>query len=167
MTTIIATQPESVQRVCVQAGVLAHMSRYRQHRWYAREAGGQLFGHFNDQGIEVAKATGPYRGDQRSRYAYRSSPEKAQRTIEAMSREGLLYLGEWHTHPEACPRASAEDRDTFARIVRRSTLRVSSLLLVIQGTADGPEGLAIYSNGSEGFHRWHITSPQLSPTEAS
>ena len=154
MSPIVAALPESTQRVHLHPDALTHMARYRQRRWYMREAGGQLFGCLTNDRLEVRRATGPYSNDQRSRYGYRSDPRQAQQTIRAMSRKGMLYLGEWHTHPEARPQASSEDRSTFAQILYRSTLSISSLLLVIQGTANGVEGVAIYSEGSEGFHQW-------------
>ena len=152
--TIFATLPESSQRIVIEEGMLGHMARHRQLSWYSREAGGQLFGSINEGEVVVSVATGPYRGDQRWRSSYRSNAKAAQRAIDWHAKNGLLYLGEWHTHPEEHPKASTADRDAMASLRRASKTRLNNLLMVIQGRADGLGGLALYSFGSEGLVQW-------------
>ena len=82
---------------------LRHVERYRQSTIWASEAGGQLFGTIDTDLIYVTDASGPYTGDERSRYRYRSNPAAAQRAIEERHRRRLLYLGEWHTHEKITP----------------------------------------------------------------
>ena len=91
------------QELHVDMVVLKHVSKYRQTTSRSTEAGGQLFGAFDNEKICVVEATGPYIGDYRSRSSYRSNPVAAQRAIEERSLRGLLYLGEWHTHAEDHP----------------------------------------------------------------
>ncbi|MFA4501173.1 Mov34/MPN/PAD-1 family protein [Xanthomonas perforans] len=153
---IVATLPESSQRILIEEGVLGHMARHRQLSWYSREAGGQLFGSINASEVVVSAAAGPYRGDQRWRSSYRSNADAAQRAINQHAKKGLLYLGEWHTHPEEHPKASPADRDAMACLLRASQARLNNLLMVIQGRADGLGGLALYSFGSDGLVRWTL-----------
>ena len=153
---IIATLPESSQRIVIEKGVLDHMARRRQLSWYSREAGGQLFGSINSKEVVISAATGPYQGDQRWRFSYRSNARAAQRAIDQHAEKGLFYLGEWHTHPEEHPKASGADRDAIKRLRNASETRSSALLMLIQGKVNGARGLAIYSLGLEGLTQWEV-----------
>lgn len=165
--TMFATLPESSQRIVIEKEVLDHMARRRQLSWYSREAGGQLFGSVNAREVVISAATGPYRGDQRSRCSYRSNAKAAQRAIDQHAKGGLFYLGEWHTHPEDHPEASGADRDAIVRLRRASQTRLNNLLLVIQGRAVGADGLQLCSCGSEGLVRWLIVDNDDPGTDGS
>jgi integrative and conjugative element protein (TIGR02256 family) len=154
--SITATLEASAQYVVLLPEALAHMTQFRQLRWRDREAGGQLFGQLDDARVVVTHATGPYRGDTRSRCSYRSNPRAAQWAIELNRDQGFYYLGEWHTHPELHPKASAEDIATFGTLLRQSDLRLSSLLLIIQGLESGVDGLALYSGSGSTLQRWQL-----------
>lgn len=149
-TRVTAALENCSQRIVVEPEALAHMAKHRQVKWFAREAGGQLFGTVSDTEVKITKATGPYSGDSRWRYSYRSSPKAAQQAIDDNAKSGLMYLGEWHTHPEVAPVASSEDHKTILGLRRRSTLRLSSVVMIIQGTG----GLAIHSVDERETRRW-------------
>lgn len=153
-SALIARAPAFDQHVIVAAPVLEYMACHRQLSRWSKEAGGQLFGTFTSQELQVLDATGPYKKDSRSRYSYRSDPVSAQSTIDVQSGRGLNYVGEWHTHPERLPTASGDDIDAVGKLVRRSTLRISSVLLLIQGTEASPRGLALYSCDGQTLTRW-------------
>lgn len=142
------------QSIVVSANVMRHIGKYRQITAWRREAGGQLFGTYDDNTACILTASGPYRGDERSRYYYRSNPKAAQKAIDAFAGQGLSYLGEWHTHPQEIAVASGADRATICSIVRRSTLRLTSLMMLIQGQATGPAGLAVYSHNGSILSEW-------------
>lgn len=153
---LIAVLPECSQRIVIMDRALKSMARYRQLSWYSREAGGQLFGTVSSSEVVVSEATGPYRGDQRWRWSYRSNPRAAQQAIDEQADEGHLYLGEWHTHPEDHPTASGADFDAMAKLRRASSTRVANLLMIIQGRALGERGLALHSFGVDGLTRWQV-----------
>ena len=88
---------EASQMLLLEPSVIKHIESHRQLVFAAKEAGGQLFGVVSEELVRVVRATGPYRGDERGRYFYRSNPVAAQNAIEKQSKSGLLYLGEWHT----------------------------------------------------------------------
>jgi integrative and conjugative element protein (TIGR02256 family) len=132
------------QRLVVGPRALARVNKLRQRHICAKEAGGQLFGSVTDAVVSVELAVGPHKGDDRTRYSYRSNPIAAQKCIEANHALGLRYLGEWHTHAEASPKASGADRDTMRSLYRRSSLNVSALLLLIRGTDALPGGASLY-----------------------
>lgn len=153
---IFASLPESSQRIVITPQVVDHMATHRQLAWFAREAGGQLFGSISASEVVVSAATGPYRGDQRWWSSYRSNAKAAQSAIDQHAKKGLFYLGEWHTHPEEYPTASAADRDAMTRLRTASETRSSALLMLIQGKADGVSGLALYSLGPNGLAQWAV-----------
>lgn len=146
--------PGSHQILEIQHEVISHMGRHRQVKRGAREAGGQLFGTVTPDTVRVLSATGPYHGDERSRYRYRSAPKAAQLAIRKEARLGRVYLGEWHTHAEAEPRPSGFDVDVMDTILRRSKLNTTSLLLVIVGQTTLPSSLGIWSFSIEGRLEW-------------
>jgi integrative and conjugative element protein (TIGR02256 family) len=135
----------SDQRVQLDQRVLEHFKKWQQHGSRATEAGGQIFGLISSDRVQVKIATGPYRGDERERFHYRSDPRKAQHAIDNQGRRGLLYLGEWHTHAEDIPVASISDREAIKTLRARSTICTSSVLLVIVGRSEPAVGVSVYS----------------------
>ncbi len=155
---IVGHLADTFQSISIARLVLEHVSRHRQSTPWATEAGGQLFGTLNAAQICVTEASGPYTGDERSRYRYRSNPAAAQRAIDDRHKRGLLYLGEWHTHAEDYPSASALDDDAMRRLISSSQLNSNELLMMIVGRARGAAGLAVWSVSSEAAHRWILSA---------
>lgn len=164
---LVARLPESSQCIVIEHSVLDHMAKHRQLAWYSREAGGQLFGTIGANEVVVCMARGPYRRDQRWRFSYRSNRKAAQRAIDEMSAKGLIYLGEWHTHPEEHPVASAADHDAMVRLMAASTTKLSSLLMLIQGRVSGVNGVAVYSSDPNGLTRWQLSAAEHALPEAT
>ena len=135
--------PEASQILLLEPSVIKYIKSYRQLVFASKEAGGQLFGEVNEELVNVVKATGPYRGDERGRYYYRSKPVAAQKAIEKQSKSGLLYLGEWHTHFEDEPNISTDDMDAMHRLLRNSSLNVKPLLMIIVGRSNTLKGLNV------------------------
>ena len=159
--SIVGSLNDASQALSIARQALQHVSRYRQSTPWATEAGGQLFGTLNGAQICVIEASGPYAGDERSRYRYRSNPAAAQRAIEERHKRGLLYLGEWHTHAEDYPRASGFDDDAMRRLIASSQLNSNALLMMIVGRARSTAGLAVWSVSSKEARRWSLsTSPE-------
>ena len=145
------------QSLSITRPALLHVGRHRQSTPCASEAGGQLFGTICATQICVAEASGPYAGDERSRYRYRSNPAAAQRAIEDRHKRGLLYLGEWHTHAEDQPSASSLDDDAMRRLITSSQLNSNALLMMIVGQAQGASGLGVWSVSSEFARQWSLS----------
>lgn len=152
--SIVGHYADTSQALSISRPALQHVSRYRQSTPWATESGGQLFGTLNATQICVTEASGPYSGDERSRYRYRSNPSAAQRAIEERHEQGLLYLGEWHTHAEDYPGASGLDGDAMRRLIASSQLNSNALLLMIVGRAQCTAGLAVWSVSSHAARRW-------------
>lgn len=154
--SLIATLDQWCQHIRITPEVTGYLASHRQISKSSLEAGGQLFGSIDASAVVIMKATGPYQGDQRSRYSHRSNPIRAQAAIETYSRERLLYLGEWHTHPQQQPIASIADRDAMQRLEQASQIRVNQLLMLIQGRAEGVSGLALYSSSGGHLIQWTL-----------
>ena len=146
------------QRIRLCADALSKVREHRQLSSRATEAGGQLFGTITAGLIEVIKATGPYTGDERSRYRYRSNPAAAQRAIQEQSQAGLLYLGEWHTHAEDFPSASGLDDHAMQLLLARSQLNSNALLMLIVGRVETVAGLALFIVTPERVYQWNLGS---------
>jgi integrative and conjugative element protein (TIGR02256 family) len=123
--------------------VLEHFERYQQRRCWHREAGGQLFARFAMPHIIVEEATGPRRGDRRSRYSYQPDRGAEQREIAERHAKGLYFIGDWHTHPEHAPTPSDRDIDSITDSVACSQHALNGFVLVIVGRDAIPAGLNV------------------------
>lgn len=155
-TALVFHHPDFAQRVKISNAALEHFHHHRQRQAWAKEAGGQIFGTVAAEVVRVLEVYGPRRADERTRTSFRSDPVSAQQEIDRCAERGFVYLGEWHTHPEPRPTASSTDLDAFTRLLGRSSLRMNALLLLIQGTCDSDDALALYSGSRNEIMRWAI-----------
>lgn len=165
-SALVARLTESAQTIILRPAVLEHLARHMQTTWWKCEAGGQLFASLTDAHLDVSLATGPYRGDFRSRFGYRSKPASAQREIQRQRALGLYYCGDWHTHPQQLPRASGEDVETIVKLQARSDLRLGAVLMIIQGTAPRAAGLAVYVCNGGSVVQWSVEELSHEATHA-
>lgn len=145
-----------VQELVLELPVLQHISRHRQLAPWSAESGGQLFGTISEEQIIVSEAAGPYVGDVRSRFRYRSNPKEAQQAINLRFERGLLYLGEWHTHAEDAPSASSLDNEAMRLLIENSSLNIDSLLMLIIGRSSGVKGLTVLSVSRTQSFKWEL-----------
>jgi integrative and conjugative element protein (TIGR02256 family) len=130
----------SGQQLVIRRAVVSHLLQHQQ-RGRSPEAGGQLFGRLEDKTILVEEATGPRRGDARSRYGYRPNRRQEQLEINAAFRRDLVFLGDWHTHPEPRPHPSTTDLISMQDCFSRSQHTLNAFLLLILGTGVLPDAL--------------------------
>lgn len=159
-TQITGTAEGVSQTLVLEPAVLEHVEKSRQLSSASTEAGGQLFGHANEQEIRVAIATGPYRRDERGRYHYRSNVTSAQKVIENFAQDGLLYLGEWHTHAEDFPAASASDIDAMNKLLTHSKLNINGLLMLIVGRSTLLPGYYITLLNNSRSYKWELSKEE-------
>ncbi len=129
---------QSGQLLTFSDGVLKHFNQHRQTRFWQSEAGGLLFARFELPAINIDIATGPRRGDRRSRYSYCPDEQAEQREINDMFERGLYFVGCWHTHPEDIASPSHIDNRNIADCVRRSHHALNGFIMVIVGRAALP-----------------------------
>lgn len=143
----------SGSHVILTEPVLAHLAAHRQRRFWQPEAGGQLFAQLEGRDILIVEATGPRRGDWRGRNFYRPDEAAEQAEIDARHPNGLHFVGDWHTHPQAYPEPSASDLASIADAVRRSRHDLNGFVLLVVGTLDPPEGLHVSVNDGDAGYR--------------
>ena len=107
-------------KLVLRKNVLRRFEQHRQLSACSMEAGGQLFARFAINAIMIEKATGPYRSDQRSRSWFVPDREREQRDIGQAFRNGLHFIGNWHTHPQELPSPSTVDIKNTAERFRLS-----------------------------------------------
>lgn len=133
----------SKQTLVVTDPVLSHFASHRQKRWFQKEAGGQLFAKITENRVIILEATGPRRTDRRSRFSYAPDREAEQEEILARRKDGLHFVGDWHTHPEQIPRPSYLDSSSMNECVRKSYHSLNGFVLIVVGKEDPPLGLHV------------------------
>lgn len=121
------------------ATCLATLDANRQRTRFHREIGGQLFAQFVDGSLVVERAT-CVKGV-RSRFLFLPHRGEEQREIDALFRQGLHYVGDWHTHPEGTPTPSGSDRTKMLEIFQQSKHQLPYMLMAIAGLEAFPDGL--------------------------
>jgi integrative and conjugative element protein (TIGR02256 family) len=137
--------------------VFYHVRRYRQTAFWRREAGGQLFARISGDRWVIEAATGPRRGDIRSRFGFHSDRLAEQAEINALFSNGLHYVGDWHTHPEPIPTPSQTDLHSMLKMVRASRHELRGFLMLIVGTKLDASGFSLTMHRVGGG--WETLSP--------
>ena len=143
----------SGQAIVLTSPVLDRFYRHRQMTTDIPEAGGQLFARFEDNIVQVERATGPRPSDYRKPTAFIPNRVAERREIEQCFKSGLHYIGDWHTHPEPYPVPSQIDIHSFRSMYRKSHHQLASFLMVIVGTAFCEDGLYVALCNDHGPHR--------------
>lgn len=136
LTPLILRRPDEDGFILLEARVLAVLTQHRQIHGGTPESGGILLGYRRGTHLHVTEATAPQPSDQgsRTRFLRSASPhQQAALTRWRDSGKTVDYLGEWHTHPEACPSPSMIDTSGWGRIYSK---RRVPMLFIIAGTLD-------------------------------
>ena len=129
------------QEVVLSESVVTHLLAHRQ-KLCGREAGGQLFGVFEDsRTVCVLKATGPRKTDLRWPFFYRPDKIAEQIEIDEAFRSNLHYVGDWHTHPQDIPSPSGYDIESLQRIFCESQHKLNYLVLAVVGRTSTSNGI--------------------------
>ncbi len=120
---------------------LSTMYRYRQLSARAKEAGGQLFARFVGADTIVFEATAPSILDKRSRQGFKPNRRLQQIEIWQRHKDGLHFIGDWHTHPEELPHPSGTDITDMSDCYRLSSHNLRAFVMVIIGTQLGCRGV--------------------------
>lgn len=104
---------------------------------FDNERGGILLGKVYGTDIHVLKISLPTELDKSGRFFFERHRLSAKLIVEYEfhnSNGQMLYLGEWHTHPEAHPTPSDQDRQMIKEQFKNNKIQTTFLLLFIQGT---------------------------------
>lgn len=92
--------------------VLLTLAKYKQKK-HQNESGGIILGLVHeDDNIYISKVSEPNTSDKASLYGFERDKRAAQIIVDSEFYESdgtIIYLGEWHTHPEPDPSPSSAD----------------------------------------------------------
>lgn len=134
--------------VVFHVGVLHILEYHTQRSKKQPEAGGIILGKLIGDEIHIMRLSVPTVFDKASRYNFERHAYSAQIVIDYEFHNSggeMVYLGEWHTHPEPHPIPSGTDREMIRRQYQNKGRNTDFLLLVIQGTES--RYVAIMENG--------------------
>nr|MBA5584850.1 ribosomal-processing cysteine protease Prp [Anaerobacillus isosaccharinicus] len=117
---------------------------YKQIKKNQHESGGILLGKVYKDLVLVDTVSEPSREDKSGRYYFFRNVKKAQKIIEDAwnnSQGERIYLGEWHTHPEAMPTPSIDDRKLLSNMLKDTRMEIEFLLMTIIGQSDNYVGV--------------------------
>lgn len=123
----------------LQSGVLQIMESFIQNDRKKPESGGILLGQIKDRKIYIQLVSVPNKFDRSGRYYFHRDKDAAQIIIDyefANSGGTVIYLGEWHTHPESIPIPSTQDMKMIKGQYHSGTLNVPFVLMIIQGISE-------------------------------
>lgn len=152
MPTPVTSAPETLRtfirldgrwRVLIHNAAWQKMIRHRQSGKNKNEAGGQLFGKIDPGLLTVEVATGPSPSDIRSRFGFRPSRSREQKDINTYFKQGIHFLGNWHTHPEKWPHPSGTDLRSITDEFKRSEHQLEFFLMALVGTSDDARGFRL------------------------
>lgn len=112
------------------------LEKFTQYKSTDHEAGGIILGKIIDNQINILKLTIPTSLDRSSRTNFERNKLSAQIILDYEfhnSNGQLIYLGEWHTHPESNPTPSKTDLQMLKRQFENNSLNTDFLLLFIKG----------------------------------
>ncbi len=135
--------PIGTSAVVISDHAAETIKSFRQLEPQDKEAGGQLFARFNEKDTIIVEATKPKLLDRRSRSGFRPNRWLQRREIRERHKRGLHFVGDWHTHPEPVPVASAIDLSNTKDCFNRSQHELKAFVMIIAGTKDFPEGLYV------------------------
>lgn len=140
------------QEVIFTDNVLSYLAKHRQLGKNDPEAGGQLFASLSKNVVTIVQATGPYSRDKRSRFGLMIDHFTRRHDIRRHHKQGLHFVGDWHTHPEPYPTPSHLDNRSMLDMFQRSEHDLAAFLMIIVGQADPPDGLFVAAVNEHGTH---------------
>ena len=121
----------------LHAGPLSILEQFTQHKRHAPEAGGIILGKLIHGQINILKLSVPTDLDRSSRMNFERNKLSAQIILDYEFHNSggqLIYLGEWHTHPEPFPSPSSVDLHMLKHQFKDNRSNVDFLILLIKGT---------------------------------
>lgn len=116
----------------------------RQLETDASESGGILLGRLYESEVVLEQISLPGPSDKRGRFFFERDVKRAQCIVNdawQKSNGKLVYIGEWHTHPETIPTPSSTDKQLIRNMLRDTKMEINFLFLTIVGTSDFFVGL--------------------------
>lgn len=122
-------------KIIIEENIENFFLNYRQTK-NKNEQGGILLGIVKLNEIIICRASIPTVFDKSSRFSFERNKKSAQLFIdyEFLNSGGkIIYLGEWHTHPENFPTPSNVDLKMIKTQYNKNSLNENFLIMIIVG----------------------------------
>lgn len=123
--------------ICIAESALKVLDSYKQ-TGNQNEAGGIIIGRVYENNVVcITELSEPNEFDKTSKNSFVRDKKMAQLIVDEAfkkSRGELIYLGEWHTHPEQNPTPSWVDKRMIKEQFKKNIINENFLILLIQGT---------------------------------
>lgn len=128
-------------------------------RRYPLETGGALVGYWSDaETVVVTESLGPGPASDHDRYSYRHDHDwEASQIALHYERSGRseVYIGDWHTHPDASSGdLSGTDRRSIRRVIKSREARLPRPLMTVLFGRPGNWRLAVWEAELKSGWRW-------------
>lgn len=113
------------------------LERFTQKKPKSPEAGGVILGKVVGKQINIIRLSVPTPLDRSSRFNFERHKTSAQIILDYEfhnSNGQMVYLGEWHTHPEPFPNPSPTDIRMIEGQYKNNKIWTDFLVLLIKGT---------------------------------
>jgi len=125
--------PDSMQTLILEAQVLTTFTEARQLNDSDKETGGLLLARVSKEEVRIIEATKAEKKASISRFLFKPNLKQKRKIVQEAFKDGLHFIGEWHTHPEEDPNPSALDRKSMADSFRRSKHELNCFVMIIVG----------------------------------
>lgn len=106
------------------------------HKHYPKEYGGILLGRYSDDSaccyVEETILPRTYQSSNNS-FERGNAGLFEDLTKLSITKPDLMYVGEWHTHPDGAPIPSKTDRNAMSQIANHSEVKITAPILIIIG----------------------------------
>lgn len=124
-------------KIHLSEDTMSLVNLYKQDKIYKKESGGILLGSVShDYNVYISKLSLPSSFDKNNRNSFERDKKIAQIIIDYEfhnSKGKVIYLGEWHTHPERHPSPSGVDMNMIKEQYNRNHINEDFLILLIGG----------------------------------
>lgn len=147
--------PNDAGLIHFSCDVLSHIYGFAQNSIMDKEAGGQLFSRNPDSSIvSITIATGPYKEDSRSRIQFNPNLKIANNDRELFFSKGYYAVGLWHTHAEAYPKPSHNDKVTTFEYLKAFNGELRGFIQAIIGNSNPRNSLSIWLASTDKKNNW-------------
>lgn len=127
-------------KIEIKQSVIESLRNYSQLHISDKEAGGVLMGRalINNNFIISANSE-PQSRDTRLRCFFQKNKHDHQKIVDSYwkaSKGYINYLGEWHTHPESCPKPSSLDLEGWKYNLDLNKNEIFAHVFIIVGTLE-------------------------------
>lgn len=135
---------------------VSNLSEFKQSL-YKHEAGGMLFCRdLHNETINITYASTPTSSDTRKKYFFKLDEIQAQKLISKKFKNGLHYVGDWHTHPQSHPKPSQQDIKTINDIFTKSQHELKYFLFIILSNSEFSNSYVAFANSNKVYQCRYI-----------